>query len=117
MTTLHVTNGDHAADALRAAGMSGTVVAWRDVLHEGPVPAGLALPELGAVRAAWIAEQGWGAADFRERDAALARFATHDETVLWFEHDLYDQLQLLQVVDWLAEHAPADAPVSLINPP
>ncbi|HYW08083.1 MAG TPA: hypothetical protein VE913_14065, partial [Longimicrobium sp.] len=47
----------------------------------------------------------------------LARFATHDETVLWFEHDLYDQLQLLQVVDWLAEHAPADAPVSLINPP
>ena len=31
-----------------------------------------------------------------ERDATLA---AHQETVLWFEHDLYDQLQLLQVLD------------------
>jgi hypothetical protein len=117
VTTLHVTNGDCAADALRAAGVRGTVVPWRDVLHEGPVPAGLSLSELGAARAAWMAEQGWGAADFRERDATLAGFAAHDETVLWFEHDLYDQLQLIQVADWLAEHAPAGAPVSLVNPP
>jgi hypothetical protein len=27
-----------------------------------------------------------------------------DEIVLWFEHDLYDQLQLLQLLDWLAVH-------------
>jgi hypothetical protein len=31
---------------------------------------------------------------------------TEDEVVLWFEHDLYDQLQLLQLLDWFAEHPP-----------
>ncbi|HSU15460.1 DUF1835 domain-containing protein [Longimicrobium sp.] len=104
---LHVTNGDCAAERIRAAGLAGEIVPWRDVLHEGPVPAGLPLRELSALRARFIAGRGWGAADdaareFAERDAALERFREHDEVVLWFEHDLYDQLQLAQVLDWLA---------------
>src|SRR6185436_9413479 len=37
-------------------------------------------------------------ADFARRDATLAGFREHDEVVLWFEHDLYDQLQLLQIL-------------------
>jgi hypothetical protein len=42
------------------------------------------------------------------RDAALAAWRDHDEVVLWFEHDLYGQLQLFQVLDRLArEGAPA----------
>jgi hypothetical protein len=36
---------------------------------------------------------------FEERDALFAR--TWDEIVLWFEHDLYDELQWLQVLDRL----------------
>jgi hypothetical protein len=39
---------------------------------------------------------------FRRRDERLAASAGEDEVLLWFEHDLYDQLQLLQVLDWLA---------------
>ncbi|HET7460787.1 MAG TPA: DUF1835 domain-containing protein [Longimicrobium sp.] len=104
---LHITNGDAAGDKLRASGVSGTVLCWRDVLHEGPVPAGLPFPELSAVRARFIAGQGWGGGDgiareFAERDAALAGCRAHDEVVLWFEHDLYDQLQLIQLLDWFA---------------
>lgn len=116
---LHLTNGDTAVDALRAAGMEGPVVPWRDVLHEGPVPAGLAPEDLRAVRAAFIAAQGWGdaaavAADFARRDATLADAAAHDEVVLWFEHDLYDQLQLLQVIDHLTA-AGVEAGVTLVT--
>ena len=101
---LHVTNGDHAADRIREAGVPGVVLPWRDVLHEGPVPAVLPADELRRVRAKFIAEQGWGRYDeilhaMQERDAMLA---THAEIVLWFEHDLYDQLQLLQVLDALS---------------
>lgn len=103
---LHVTNGDCAAERIRAAGMTGDVLPWRDVLHDGPVPAGLPLAELSAARARFIAGSGWGDADevargFAERDRTLAGFRDHDETVLWFEHDLYDQLQLIQVLDAL----------------
>ena len=115
---LHVTNGDHAADGIRAAGVQGEVLPWRDVLHEGPVPAGLPLRELSAVRAAFLAGQGVAppevAEEIAERDRALE--VEHDEVVLWFEHDLYDQLQLIQILDWFAEHRPG-ARLSLINPP
>ena len=47
---------------------------------------------------------GWAPADevvaaYAERDAALE---AADHVVLWFEHDLHDQLQLVQILDRLA---------------
>jgi hypothetical protein len=112
---LHVTNGDCAADQIRAAGVGGEVLPWRDVLHDGPVPAGLAPAELRRVRARWLAafadaDPDAVAAEIEERDGALA--AARGRVVLWFEHDLYDQLQLIQVLDALEFHEP----LALINP-
>lgn len=113
---LHITNGDCTAAALSQVA-SGTILPWRDVLHEGPVREGLSLEELSRERAAFIAEAGWGAAqkvleEFQARDAAFRRAGEHDEIVLWFEHDLYDQLQLIQVLDGLS--ALRGPPISLI---
>jgi hypothetical protein len=104
---LHITNGDSAAARLTQAGISGRLLPWRDVLHEGPLPADLSLDDLRPIRARFLAAQGWGdeqaiLADLRERDAALAAFRDYPEVVLWFEHDLYDQLQLIQALDWFA---------------
>ncbi len=81
---------------------------WRDVLHEGPVPAGLTLGELRSVRARFLARQSWGelgalTAELADRDATLEDALEEDELVLWFEEDLYDQLQLLQVLDFCAQ--------------
>lgn len=113
---LHITNGDCAAEVLSRA-VSGTILPWRDVLHEGPVRAGLELEELSRERVAFIAQAGWGEEDtilkdFRRRDAAFREAGRHDEIVLWFEHDLYDQLQLIQVLDGLAELR--GPPISLV---
>ena len=104
---LHVTNGDCAAALIRASGVGEDVLPWRDVLHEGPVPAGLDLDELSQLRAEFLAGQGWGTLQqaresLAERNAMLAECNEHDEVVLWFEHDLYDQLQLIQLIDWFA---------------
>lgn len=105
---LHVTNGDIVAELIRDAGLPGEILPWRDVLHEGPVPAGLDPAALRRVRAEFIAASGWAPfeqvlADFERRDAALERaLAGGDEITLWFEHDLYDQLQLAQILDWLS---------------
>ncbi|MDB4950637.1 MAG: hypothetical protein JWM27_3286 [Gemmatimonadetes bacterium] len=117
---LHVTNGDSAVDAMRRAGITGDIVPWRDVLHDGPVPAGLPPDALSAVRARFIAAQGWGdeaqvLRGFRARDAALADFARHDAVVLWFEHDLYDQLQLLQVLDFFQDRDPLPVPLTMVG--
>ncbi len=107
---LHLTNGESAAGSLRSSGVPGHVIAWQDVLHEGPVPAGLTLEGMSDVRARFLAQ--WDSrsfpavrADFDERDSALR---SARQVVLWFEHDLYDQLQLLQILATLA-HEPSTA--------
>src|SRR6185369_3265595 len=101
--TLHITNGDFAVAVLRTAGMQGEILPWRDVLHEGPVRADVPLPELSKLRAKFIAGAGWGAEaqvaeQFALRDALLRAADGRAEVVLWFEHDLYDQLQLIQLL-------------------
>ena len=107
MNTLHFTNGDSAAGTMREGGITGEIIPWRDVLHEGPVPEGLSLAELSQVRAKWLTRSGLGdlaaiEREFAERDDMLRRYADFDEVVLWFEWDLYDQLQLIQILDFLA---------------
>lgn len=105
---LHITNGDSAVERLRAAGLEGELLPWRDVLHDGPVPEGRSFEELRELRVSFLAGRDWSSREalekeFVERDGRLARFRDHDEVVLWFEHDLYDQLQLLQLLDWFSE--------------
>ncbi len=106
--TLHVTNGDGALYLLKKAGIPGTHLAWRDALNEGPVPAGLTLEKASGLRARYLAERGYGNPiklihDFERRDVQLRRAREFQEVVLWFEHDLYDQLQLLQILTTLEE--------------
>jgi Domain of unknown function (DUF1835) len=106
--TLHVTNGDGALYLLKKAGIGGTHLAWRDALNDGPVPAGLTLEALSALRARYLAAGGYGNPiklihDFERRDAQLRKAPEFQEVVLWFEHDLYDQLQLLQILTTLEE--------------
>ncbi|MCF8479159.1 MAG: hypothetical protein K9H25_01895 [Rhodospirillum sp.] len=106
--TLHVTNGDGAGGALEMAGLGGDVLPWRDLMHHGPFPPVLSLEELAPVRAAYLAgnrlDPAAVTANFRDRDACLRRAVTTGEPiVLWFEHDLLDQLQLLQILDAVAE--------------
>jgi len=107
---LHITNGDAAANVLRRAGITDPILPWRDVLHEGPVPGGLSLRELSRVRAEFVAACGWGRLEevlrkFDTRDATLANTLGHAQVLLWFESDLYDQLQLCQVLAWYRDQA------------
>ena len=100
---LHVTNGESAGNTLRQTGLGGAVLPWQDVLHDGPVP-DIGRAELLQIRAKFLSECGWGRrstirSSLERRDRQL-RAALRDgrRLVLWFEHDLYDQLQLLDVL-------------------
>jgi hypothetical protein len=79
VTTLHITNGDCAADMMRTF-LRDPVKITCEVLHDGPVP-----PEPD-----WIA----------------AAPDEYDEVVLWFEHDLYDQLLLIRALDTIVRLKP-----------
>lgn len=79
---MHVTNGDSVGGTLHATSLGGDVLVWRDVLHAGPS---------------------------RPAPPDLFLDALHDDrVVLWFEHDLYDQLQLVETLAVAHElgHAP-----------
>lgn len=117
---LNVTNGDIVVDRLRRGGVEGELVPWRDVLHEGPVPSGLSLEELSRVRARFLARDlddrpfEQVLSDLSSRDEALRSFKRFEEVTLWFEHDLYDQLQLLQVLHWFARRELGRTRLSLV---
>lgn len=117
--TLNITNGDCAINVMRQANIPGEYLAWSDVLHEGPVTQGLSLSELSKVRMDFIAGKGWAPREqvektFVERDNTLMSYAQYGEVILWFEHDLYDQLQLLQILDWFNHQSPLNTELSLI---
>ncbi|HZD94741.1 MAG TPA: DUF1835 domain-containing protein [Candidatus Sulfotelmatobacter sp.] len=117
---LHITNGDSVVGTFRQVKFPGAYLAWRDVLHDGPVPQTETLGELSDIRAQALAGFGWGEveqmrAGFAARDQALENFHKHEEVVLWFEHDLYDQLQLLQLLDWFGQQDLGKANLSLVQ--
>ena len=121
---LHIVNGDSTADAIRSSGVlkpldpvlnatrdPDDVVAWKDVLYEGPVRAGLSPVNLAHERCQFIASRGWepyitARGDFGRRDSAIASTKRQDEVIFWFENDLYDVLQLVQALDRLAARRP-----------
>jgi hypothetical protein len=110
---LHVINGDATRMSLEQSGVPGRMVISADVLGEGPCP-----PVEGAawweVRGRFLSQE-YDAADARSRleewDRALDDAALNDEVILWFEHDLFDQLLLIRL---LAHFADRPAPLSLV---
>jgi len=120
LNTLHVTNGDPVLYLWKKAALLGTHLAWRDALYEGPVLSDRSLEELSTIRAQFLASEGYGNPikinrDFEKRDALLRRAADFDEVVLWFEHDVYDQLQLLQILAYLSAMDLSAGSVQLIQ--
>ncbi len=124
---LHVANGTSTTRTIEAAGLPGARSIWADPLYEGPVPA-VGDAELLDVRARFLAGSpavgrvAWAgndpsvdpANDLRQWRAVIERHEDYDELVLWFEHDLFDQLNLIQLLTWIRDRLPADKPVSLI---
>jgi hypothetical protein len=117
---LHVANGTSTTMTLEAARIPGAVSIWADPLHDGPVPGNLTDEGLVAVRARHLADPD-DATSLAETIEGLRAWrsviAAHDayrELVLWYEHDLFDQLNLIQLLTWIRAHLPAAKPVSLI---
>ena len=107
---LNIVNGEANIERLKVADIKGTFLPWQDFLHEGPVPESLSLEALSKIRAEYISNKGMGSFDevhrnFRDRNSTLNSFKKYQKIILWFENDLYDQLQFIQVLDWFSKYA------------
>jgi uncharacterized protein DUF1835 len=110
VATLHITNGSSAGDTLQTF-VDGAVVLAMDVLHEGPAPR-VPDEQWYDLRARFLCAGGGHdvdevRADLARTDRAIAdAVAGGDDLVLWFEHDLFDQLLLIRTLDLLARLKP-----------
>ena len=103
---LHVANGHSTTRLIEASGLPGRTTIWADPLNDGPVPEHIADDELIRVRAAFLAgspdQVDEVTAELAQWRAAIDDQGTYDELVLWFEHDLFDQLNVIQLLSYLA---------------
>jgi hypothetical protein len=125
---LHVANGTCTTRLIQAAGIPGALSIWADPLHDGPAPGGVTDDELLDVRRRYhtgpsdIIFAAWSGSDpsldpindMRQWRTTIERHDAYDELILWFEHDLFDQLNLIQLLTWSRERLPPTKPVSLV---
>ncbi|MDR6883418.1 DUF1835 domain-containing protein [Bacillus sp. 3255] len=97
---VHIVNGDAFGNKLRATGLDGVILVWRESLYEGPVGMQMSDRVLLSNRASYMyRKHGIPEGEFKsislEQERQLDRFAEDaDEIVFWFDHDLFDQLML-----------------------
>lgn len=116
---LHIHNGDSTAKTLSEFGLPGEHRAFQEVLMEGPTPGGLSPDAWVEVRARFLAgsyelEVDKSERDLREQQAWLERSTDNDEIVLWFEHDLFCQINLIYLLDWFSRQSLCNNKLSLI---
>jgi hypothetical protein len=114
MRTLHILNGDATAGAFTEANILGQsdqaeLAIWREAMSEGPVNADVeSLGELWDIRRAWHNATVDSQPDEYDRMVVqefekLANPAGYDEIYLWFEHDLFCQINLVFLLAQVAQ--------------
>jgi Domain of unknown function (DUF1835) len=101
---LHITDGESVAGTLRQSTVPGEVRIFGDLMYEGPAPAGLSDAEWWDKRAQFLsqtggltpAEAGYGVRAFQD---SLNAISNSDQTVLWMDHRLSDQLILIMILE------------------
>jgi hypothetical protein len=116
---LHVANGTSTTMTIEAAQIPGLRSIWADPLYEGPVPGGISDDDLVKVRSGYLAGPSGTSDvdpvnDLKTWRRVIERHDAYDELILWFEHDLFDQLNLIQLLSWLRSRLPKSKAVSLI---
>ena len=119
---LHLANGESTAQLLRAAQIDGTVASADEILMEGPLPNALQDANDWRERALYLERYlEIGSDDYvrgaQMRQHLLARALEEDEAVLWFEEDVWCQLNYLQALSWLAPRTRSQTRLSLVCPP
>ena len=107
-TICHITSGDMAGGLLAKAGLPGEVFVWHDILYDGPREPGWPGEETIEARAGFIEGFTQGGLDrglvlktMHEQYQKLAKAASYERIVLWFDACLFDQSMLCHILTCL----------------
>ncbi len=117
---LHILNGDAAAEVVRHSDIGGVTVPWRESLMTGPTPDGLPLAQWITIRAqhlseAYEADLAHCRHDLQRQIELLHTFADHEEVVLWFDRDLFCQVNLWYLLHWFSCRSHESTLISIVG--
>ncbi len=108
-SVLHITNGDFFTDRLKKLHWKGDIITWREMLCEGKTLTSVGSESFWKARFDFLHKNyRISKSSFIEKTLkeyrSLCNHKQQDEIVLWFEYDLFCQINMLAVISWLKTH-------------
>ncbi len=103
---LHITNGDILTKRLHALKPKGDIITWREMLCEGKTLTNVGSEPFWKARFEFLnknykVSKSWFIEKTLKEYRSLCNHKQQDRIVLWFEHDLFCQINMLAVISWL----------------
>ncbi|QCW99977.1 DUF1835 domain-containing protein [Aggregatimonas sangjinii] len=106
---LHITNGDSFTERLNSLKIKGDIITWREMLCEGKTLTNVGSESFWKTRFDFLHKNyKVSKSIFIEKTLkeyrSLCNHKQQDEIVLWFEYDLFCQVNMIAVLSWLKTH-------------
>ncbi|NNF19792.1 MAG: DUF1835 domain-containing protein, partial [Flavobacteriaceae bacterium] len=106
---LHITNGDSFTQRLQELDLKGDIITWREMLCEGKTETNVGSEAFWKTRFEFLhknynVSKSWFVEKTLKEYRSLCNHKQQDQIILWFEHDLYCQINMLAVLSWLKTH-------------
>ena len=115
---LHITNGDMFTSRLNTLDLKGDIITWREMLCEGKTLSNVVSESFWKSRFEFLnkhyrVSKSWFVEKTLKEYRSLCNHKQQDHIVLWFEYDLFCQVNMLAVLSWLKSHR-RHAEISLV---
>ena len=106
---LHITNGDAFTEKLGTLKLNGDVITWREMLCEGKTLTNVGSENFWKTRFEFLNKnykvtKSWFIEKTLKEYRSLCNHKQQDQIILWFEYDLFCQINMLAVLSWLKKH-------------
>jgi hypothetical protein len=115
---LHITNGDNFTQRLQQLQVKGDFITWREMLCEGKTETNVGSESFWKTRFDFLhknynVSKSWFVEKTLKEYRSLCNHKQQDQIILWFEYDLFCQINMLAVISWLKTNR-RHAEISLI---
>ncbi|NVK86361.1 MAG: DUF1835 domain-containing protein [Cytophagia bacterium] len=106
---LHILNGDSTLELFKHTNIQGETFVWREVLAEGPIDTDFNSDAFWNERKAFmcgffgIKEEDYDQDVYLPFKAIAKNIKNYDEVVLWFEYDLFCQINMMALIHYLGQ--------------
>ena len=106
---LHITNGDSFTERLKDLHLKGDIITWREMLCEGRTETNVGSESFWKTRFDFLHKnykisKTWFVEKTLKEYRSLCNHKQQDQIILWFEYDLFCQINMLAVLSWLKTH-------------